>query len=97
MGASILDLTAQNPCSRLPNSEFHSLSGLRDWLRSMSNEFHCHNRPKMRARSNVVGLHSQVGNSVDKCEQINNDNVDNDELSEFSDDIPITIKTCVIS
>ncbi|XP_018570868.1 cytosolic carboxypeptidase-like protein 5 isoform X2 [Anoplophora glabripennis] len=59
LGASILDLTGQNPCSRLPNSEFHSLSGLRDWLRSMSNEFHCHNRPKMRARSNIVGLQSQ--------------------------------------
>ncbi|KAJ8914583.1 hypothetical protein NQ315_017288, partial [Exocentrus adspersus] len=25
LGASILDLTAQNPCSRVPNSEFHSV------------------------------------------------------------------------
>lgn len=94
LGASILDLTAQNPCSRLPNSEFHSLSGLRDWLRSMSNEFHCHNRPKMRARGNTAGLQSQVGNSVDDCERLNNDN---SELSVFSDDMPVTIKTCVIS
>ncbi|KAJ8984892.1 hypothetical protein NQ317_002732 [Molorchus minor] len=32
------DLTGHNPCTRLPNSEFHSLSGLREWLRVMSNE-----------------------------------------------------------
>ncbi|CAG9768873.1 unnamed protein product [Ceutorhynchus assimilis] len=34
LGASILDLTGQNPFSRLPNSEFHNLTGLRDWLRN---------------------------------------------------------------
>lgn len=34
VGASILDLTGQNPLTRLPNSEFHSLSGLRHWLMS---------------------------------------------------------------
>nr|CAH7768234.1 unnamed protein product [Callosobruchus chinensis] len=35
LGSSILDLTGHNPFSRLPNSEFHTLSGLRDWLRSL--------------------------------------------------------------
>nr|CAI5846643.1 unnamed protein product [Callosobruchus analis] len=35
IGASILDLTGHNPFSRLPNSEFHTLNGLRDWLRSL--------------------------------------------------------------
>ncbi|KAG5898456.1 hypothetical protein JTB14_015465 [Gonioctena quinquepunctata] len=51
LAASILDLTGHNPLSRLPNSEFHTLSGLRDWLRAMSTEFNSGNRPKMRARS----------------------------------------------
>lgn len=40
MGASILDLTGQNPLTRLPSSEFHSLTGLREWLRvHCANEF----------------------------------------------------------
>ncbi|XP_063243538.1 cytosolic carboxypeptidase-like protein 5 [Bacillus rossius redtenbacheri] len=34
LGVSILDLSGQNPWSRLPNSEFHTLSGVRDWLRA---------------------------------------------------------------
>ncbi|XP_060524611.1 cytosolic carboxypeptidase-like protein 5 [Cylas formicarius] len=38
LGVSILDLTGQNPFSRLPNSEFHSLAGLREWLRSSCGE-----------------------------------------------------------
>lgn len=33
LGVSILDLTGSNPFSRIPHSEFHSLSGIRDWLR----------------------------------------------------------------
>uniref|UniRef100_A0A6P7FUV6 Cytosolic carboxypeptidase-like protein 5 n=1 Tax=Diabrotica virgifera virgifera TaxID=50390 RepID=A0A6P7FUV6_DIAVI len=45
LGASILDLTGNNPFTRLPNSEFHSLSGLRDWLRTMSRELN-ETRPK---------------------------------------------------
>lgn len=32
LGASILDLTGQNPFTRLPNSDFHTLGGLRQWL-----------------------------------------------------------------
>ncbi|XP_071055332.1 cytosolic carboxypeptidase-like protein 5 [Onthophagus taurus] len=39
LGGAILDLSGQNPMSRLPASEFHSLSGLREWLRTHSNEF----------------------------------------------------------
>lgn len=33
IGASILDLTGHNPHTRIPNSEFHSLIGLHEWLR----------------------------------------------------------------
>lgn len=33
LGISILDLTGSNPWSRIPNSEFRSLSGIRDWLK----------------------------------------------------------------
>lgn len=33
LASSILDLTGQNPFTRLSNSEFRSLSGLREWLR----------------------------------------------------------------
>ncbi|XP_023718952.1 cytosolic carboxypeptidase-like protein 5 isoform X1 [Cryptotermes secundus] len=33
LGVSILDLTGLNPWSRIPNSEFHTLLGIRDWLR----------------------------------------------------------------
>ncbi|KAJ8965625.1 hypothetical protein NQ314_004017 [Rhamnusium bicolor] len=84
LGASILDMTGQNPCSRVPNSEFHSLSGVRDFLRAMSSEIGGENRPKMRARTSG-GLQSQVGNSVESCENVNN--VD-DEPSALSDDIP---------
>jgi hypothetical protein len=29
-----LDLTGSNPWSRIPHSEFHMLSGIRDWLRT---------------------------------------------------------------
>ncbi|XP_056630147.1 cytosolic carboxypeptidase-like protein 5 isoform X3 [Diorhabda sublineata] len=38
LGASILDLTGNNPFTRLANSEFHTLNGLRDWLRNMARE-----------------------------------------------------------
>ncbi|CAH0391215.1 unnamed protein product [Bemisia tabaci] len=33
LGASILDLTGSNPNSRLANSEYYSLNGVRDWLK----------------------------------------------------------------
>ncbi|KAF5276856.1 hypothetical protein FQA39_LY06407 [Lamprigera yunnana] len=33
LGASILDLTGHNPFTRLPNSQFHTLNGIREWLR----------------------------------------------------------------
>ncbi|KAE8742273.1 hypothetical protein FOCC_FOCC012202 [Frankliniella occidentalis] len=34
LGVSVLDLTSSNPCSRIPNSEYRSVNGIRDWLRS---------------------------------------------------------------
>ncbi|GJQ82574.1 hypothetical protein Trydic_g13026 [Trypoxylus dichotomus] len=53
MGASILDLTGQNPLTRLPGSEFHSLTGLREWLR-----IHCANEfGDMRSMSAKLKLH----------------------------------------
>ncbi|KRT84843.1 Peptidase [Oryctes borbonicus] len=66
MGASILDLTAQNPLTRLPSSEFHSLSGLREWLR-----IHCANEfgdmrtmsAKLKLRHSA-SLHAPQGKSV---------------------------------
>lgn len=35
LGVSILDMSNANPYSRIVNSEFHSLNGLRDWLRKV--------------------------------------------------------------
>ncbi|VEN41263.1 unnamed protein product [Callosobruchus maculatus] len=35
LGSSILDLTGHNPYSRLANSEFRTLHGLREWLRNL--------------------------------------------------------------
>lgn len=35
LGVSILDMTNANPYSRIANSEFHSLNGLRDWLKKV--------------------------------------------------------------
>ncbi|XP_030758911.1 cytosolic carboxypeptidase-like protein 5 isoform X2 [Sitophilus oryzae] len=57
LGASILDLTGQNPFSRLPNSEFHNLGGLRDWLRnSCCNNSFGEGKPKMtRIRPSAAG------------------------------------------
>ncbi|XP_066993857.2 cytosolic carboxypeptidase-like protein 5 isoform X2 [Anabrus simplex] len=34
LGISILDLTGSNPWSRIPNSEFRTLSGIREWLKT---------------------------------------------------------------
>lgn len=68
LGASILDMTGQNPFSRLPNSEFHSLTGLREWLRTSccSNNFG-DARPKLsRMRSSPVQI--QVGQLDNNCD-----------------------------
>ncbi|KAF5274443.1 hypothetical protein FQR65_LT04359 [Abscondita terminalis] len=87
LGASILDLTGNNPVTRLPNSQFHTLTGLKEWLR-----IHCatelgiaesrFNHPRLKLK-NGSSLHLQVGQ---------NDNVDHDD---YSSDISINI--CDIS
>ncbi|XP_048517280.1 cytosolic carboxypeptidase-like protein 5 isoform X3 [Dendroctonus ponderosae] len=60
LGASILDLTGHNPFSRLPNSEFHNLSGLRDWLRnSCSTNNFGDSRPKLSRMRVTSGSHTQ--------------------------------------
>ncbi|XP_050305436.1 cytosolic carboxypeptidase-like protein 5 [Anthonomus grandis grandis] len=63
LGASILDLSGQNPFSRLPNSEFHNLNGLRDWLRNSccTNNFG-ESRPKMSKMRPPVGAQNQGKN-----------------------------------
>jgi cytosolic carboxypeptidase protein 5 len=48
LGPSLLDLTNSNPLSRIPNSEFRSMQGLRN---SLKNEI---NRGLSRARVNKV-------------------------------------------
>ncbi|KAK4882148.1 hypothetical protein RN001_005467 [Aquatica leii] len=62
LGASILDLTGNNPVTRLPNSQFHTLNGLREWLR-----IHCatelggetrFSHPRLKLR-NSSSLHLQ--------------------------------------
>lgn len=92
---SILDLTGQNPYSRLPNSEFHSLNGLRDWLRlNCMNEIGLNsaktatNKVKVKKSSS---LQSQVGESVNN---FNNSSTENDEAYVCSD---VSIKTCILS
>ncbi|CAG9858764.1 unnamed protein product [Phyllotreta striolata] len=54
LGTSILDLTGNNPFTRIPNSEFHTLAGLRDWLKQMNPELSACSKPKARS-----ALHSQ--------------------------------------
>jgi hypothetical protein len=61
LGASILDLTGQNPCTRIPNSEFHNVSGLRDWLRiNCAKELDETRSPAKIKLRNLAGLHNQV-------------------------------------
>lgn len=85
-----MDLTGSNPFSRVPNSEFRTLGGVREWLRTMSTEIAIENRLKMKARSDSAGLHSQVG--------LNNEtSADNsDGHATLSNDIPVTINNCVV-
>ncbi|KAK5650757.1 hypothetical protein RI129_001786 [Pyrocoelia pectoralis] len=61
LGTSILDLTSSNPITRLPNSQFHSLNGIRDWLK-----IHCGNdlgdrrcAPARFKLRNSASLHAQ--------------------------------------
>lgn len=49
LGVSILDMSNANPYSRIVNSEFHSLSGLRDWLRKVVKHESASNLYKMKA------------------------------------------------
>lgn len=90
MGASILDLTSQNPLTRLPSSEFHSLSGLREWLRiHCSNEFgdirNVSTKLKLRHSASLHG--PQVGKQPQQQQQ----------QSQNADDVNITIRQCAIT
>ncbi|XP_047098849.1 cytosolic carboxypeptidase-like protein 5 [Schistocerca piceifrons] len=50
LGVSILDLSGQNPWSRIPNSEFRSLTGIRDWLRAHCIPEQAHGHKMSRAQ-----------------------------------------------
>lgn len=60
LGPSLLDLTNSNPRSRVPNSEYRSLQGLRNALR------HEINRGLSKARVSKVRVHDDgvVGESL---------------------------------
>lgn len=86
LGGSILDLTGNNPVTRLPNSQFHTINGLRDWLR-----IHCVNElgetrrtPARFKLKNSASLHAQVG-------QTNTDNADSTD-----NDSNVSIRQCRI-
>lgn len=97
MGASILDMTGQNPLTRLPSSEFHSLSGLKEWLR-----IHCANEfgdmrtvsGKLKLRHSA-SLHApQVGN-LPLDQQL--DQQQQQQVSQAIDDMVVSIRQCCIS
>ncbi|KAK9871353.1 hypothetical protein WA026_011619 [Henosepilachna vigintioctopunctata] len=59
LGASVLDLTGNNPLTRLPHSEFHSLNGVMDWLRTnclqeFSESNHTTNNIKVETKVQLV-------------------------------------------
>ncbi|CAH1114197.1 unnamed protein product [Psylliodes chrysocephalus] len=61
LGVSILDLTGNNPFTRLPNSEFHTIAGLRDWLKQMSPELtsECRSKPRTKSAMQSQGKSSR--------------------------------------
>ncbi|KAL0275000.1 UNVERIFIED_CONTAM: hypothetical protein PYX00_002994 [Menopon gallinae] len=63
LGVSVLDLTNSNPWSRIPNSEYHTLYGIRDWLKlkTLSESF-LYQRPRtpMRAKPSAKTSQTQV-------------------------------------
>lgn len=69
MGPSILDLTGDNPCSRLPNSEFRTLNNMREWLK-------WYLIGQLASPTDSSKTMSQV---CDQPEQINNENIQNFE------------------
>lgn len=89
--------------SRLQNSEFHSLNGLREWLRlncmndiGVNNAKTTTNKVKVKKSSS---LQSQVGESINIVNNLNISTDDDDEADAYvySDDIPVSIKTCTLS
>jgi hypothetical protein len=64
LGPSLLDLTNSNPRSRIPNSEYRSLQGLRNALR---NEI---NRNQSKARVSKVRHFDDFLNYVEKMDAV---------------------------
>lgn len=88
MGVSILDLTGHNPNTRLPNSEFRSLNGLREWLR-----IHCINElGEFRNVSTIPRL--KLRHSSNIRTQVGETNIDSDDDNY---DPTIKINQCVIA
>lgn len=88
LGVSILDLTGHNPITRLPNSEFRTLHGLREWLKincltEMGELRNTSALPKLKLRHTGT-IRSQVG-----VNNLNNDDENSDPT--------IDIRNCLIS
>lgn len=68
LGASILDLTNSNPISRLVNSEYRTLQGLRNALRMEIEKTFTKNQVllKVRKRPNKVVVESDDGEQSKK-------------------------------
>ncbi|GLV44189.1 uncharacterized protein CBL_12515 [Carabus blaptoides fortunei] len=68
LGLSILDLTSNNPNSRIPNSEFHSLNGVREWLRvNCLNELGLN---RITMRSKLPNTHNQTSSKPVRCKSM---------------------------
>lgn len=92
LGASILDLTNSNLHTRISHSEYHSLNGMRDWLRihSTYNLGTARKTPKKAKIRQAASLHAQVGNT-------NNDDIDSSEADTESVDFDVSIRQCIIT
>uniref|UniRef100_A0A8D8RLD4 Cytosolic carboxypeptidase-like protein 5 n=1 Tax=Cacopsylla melanoneura TaxID=428564 RepID=A0A8D8RLD4_9HEMI len=73
LGVSILDMTNSNPYSRIINSEYHSLSGLKEWLK----KFVCHEAAnalqKMKAKVKAKERRRSVSDNVQTKRKVKSD------------------------
>lgn len=74
-------MTGHNPLSRLCNSEFRSLNGLREWLAMQCGKEQPTTPPKGSRTKKTGCLQTQVGDKDDYV---------------YSDEIPVQISTCCL-
>ncbi|KAL3280285.1 hypothetical protein HHI36_017776 [Cryptolaemus montrouzieri] len=82
LGASILDLTGNNPLTRLPHSEFHSLNGVMDWIRTNCIQDFGESTQNNNSRSKMKSSLTQVRKK---------------RYNRSSSDEGVTINSCTIS